>query len=117
MKRRLFLRNSAIALGLAGTPSFLRAANGGIDRNSPSLSGVNPEEIRSVKYLRQAQLSQFLPKSPEFVTPAITSMPLDERIRRKIVPQRGFCATAPGGDALLSGNGAMNIELMGDPVY
>jgi hypothetical protein len=45
-------------------------------------------------------------------------MPLAERVRRKIVPQRGFCSTAPGtlvSDALISGNGAMNIELMGDP--
>ena len=45
-------------------------------------------------------------------------MPLAERVRRKIVPQRGFCSIAPGdlvSESLTSGNGAMNIELMGDP--
>ncbi len=45
-------------------------------------------------------------------------MPLAERVRRKIVPQRGFCSIAPGdlvSESLISGNGAMNIELMGDP--
>jgi len=115
MKRRVFLRNSAIAVGLAGAPSFLRAANGGINRNSSPLSGVDLVEIRSAKYLGQAKLSPFLPKLPEFVTPAISPMPLEERIKRKIIPQRGFCSLAPGGDSLLSGNGAMNIELMGDP--
>jgi len=115
MKRRVFLRNSAIAMGLVGTPSFLRAANGGINRNSLPLSGVDLVEIRSAKYLRQGQLSQFLPKLPESVSASISPMPLEERIKRKIVPQRGFCSLAPGGDSLLSGNGAMNIELMGDP--
>jgi hypothetical protein len=45
-------------------------------------------------------------------------MPLAERFSQKIVPQRGFCSIAPGNvvsEALTSGNGAMNIELMGDP--
>jgi hypothetical protein len=45
-------------------------------------------------------------------------MPLAERVRRKIVPQRGFCSIAPGNlvsESLTSGNGAMNIELTGDP--
>ena len=42
-------------------------------------------------------------------------MPLAERIKRKIVPQRGFCSIAPGNDVLLSGNGAVNIELACDP--
>lgn len=39
-------------------------------------------------------------------------------MRRKIVPRRGFCSIAPGSlvsESLISGNGAMNIELMGDP--
>ena len=42
-------------------------------------------------------------------------MPLAERIKRKIVPQRGFCSLAPGNGALLSGNGAVSIELACDP--
>ena len=45
-------------------------------------------------------------------------MPLAERLKRKIVPRRGFCSIAPGelvSESLISGNGAMTIELMGDP--
>jgi hypothetical protein len=45
-------------------------------------------------------------------------MPLAQRVSRRIVPQRGFCSIAPGelvSDCLTSGNGAMSIELMGDP--
>ncbi len=42
-------------------------------------------------------------------------MPLAERVRRKIVPLRGFCSLALDSGALLSGNGAVNIELAGDP--
>ena len=45
-------------------------------------------------------------------------MPLAERVRRGIVPQRGFCSIAPAewvSESLTSGNGAMTIELMGDP--
>ncbi len=45
-------------------------------------------------------------------------MSLAERVRRKIVPRRGFCSIAPGelvSESLTSGNGTMTIELMGDP--
>jgi hypothetical protein len=69
--------------------------------------------------MRRARIDRFLPTPP---VPAqsdrIASMPLAERVRRKIVPQRGFCSIAPADqvrDALVSGNGAMSIELMGDP--
>ena len=31
------------------------------------------------------------------------------------MPQRGFCCLAPGGEALSSGNGAVNIEVAGNP--
>ena len=42
-------------------------------------------------------------------------MPLAERVRRKIVPRRGFCSLTPGTGGLISGNGAVNIELACDP--
>jgi len=45
-------------------------------------------------------------------------MPLEERVKRRMVPDRGLCSIAPADqvrDALVSGNGAMSIELMGDP--
>jgi hypothetical protein len=42
-------------------------------------------------------------------------MPLAERIRRKVVPQHGFCSIEPSSAGLVSGNGPMNIELTGEP--
>ncbi len=43
-------------------------------------------------------------------------MPLEERLRRGIVPRRGFCSIAPAADALLiSGNGPINIDMTCDP--
>lgn len=48
----------------------------------------------------------------------ISSMPLAERLKRNIVPKHGFCSNAPGetlSEGLISGNGAMNIEVQGNP--
>jgi hypothetical protein len=59
-------------------------------------------ENRSADYLRRAREDKLQPK------PA-------ERVKRKIVPQRGFCSLAPGSGALLSGNGAVNFELACEP--
>ena len=45
-------------------------------------------------------------------------MPLADRVEWKVVPQRGFCSTAPAGvisESLVSGNGSMRIELLGEP--
>jgi hypothetical protein len=87
--------------------------------SSPSKSsgqaGAPPEDNRSADYLRRAQGDKFLPKPPVLVAVSISPMPLAERVRRKIVPRRGFCSLAPASGALLSGTGAVNIELEGDP--
>jgi len=48
----------------------------------------------------------------------IHPMPLAERIRLGAVPRRGMCSTAPAPDAvdgLLSGNGKMWVEVLGNP--
>ena len=81
-------------------------------------TGAPPADNRPAEYLRRVQGDRFLPKPPAPATYPISPMPLAERIRRKIVPQRGFCSIAPGklvSDSLISGNGTMNIELTGDP--
>jgi alpha-L-fucosidase 2 len=82
-------------------------------------TGAPSADNRPAEYLHRVQGDRFLPKPP---APArsypISPMPLAERVKRKIVPQRGFCSVAPGdkvSEALISGNGAMNSELMGDP--
>ena len=121
MKRRDFLKTSAAAAGLVGSlkiAPMLAAA----ESDSPKTSGQTvtpPTDNRPADYLHRMQGEPFLPTPP---VPArsyeISPMPLAERVRRKIVPQRGFCSSAPGdlvSESLTTGNGAMNIELMGDP--
>jgi alpha-L-fucosidase 2 len=119
MKRRDFVKTSIVAAGLAGSPELLQPQAG--ESTPQKATGAAHEENRSAEYLRRAQNDKFLPKPP-VVTESprtdggrISPMPLAERIRRKIVPQRGFCSLAPGSGSLLSGNGAMSIELTCDP--
>jgi alpha-L-fucosidase 2 len=117
MKRRDFIKTGAVAVGAVGSlkiSPMLAAAE-----NDSAKNGAPASDNRPAEYLRRVQGDRFLPKPPP---PAraypISPMPLEERVRRKIVPQRGFCSSAPGSlvsEALISGNGAMNIELMGDP--
>jgi hypothetical protein len=68
--------------------------------------------------------SKFPPKPPVFaasrLSPAVmvSPMPLSERLRRGIVPRRGFCSTIPGmtvSEGLTTGNGHMYIEVTCDP--
>ena len=60
-------------------------------------TGTPSADNRPAEYLKRVQGDRFLPKPP---APArlypISPMPLAERVRRKIVPQRGFCSIAPG---------------------
>jgi hypothetical protein len=117
MKRRKFVKTSAAAVSLVGTMELspLLAAD---EKKSPE-TGVSEEDNRPAEYLDRVQGDPFLPRPPQAGRSyPIPPMPLEERIRRKIVPQRGFCSIAPGAlvrEALTSGNGTMNIELMGDP--
>ena len=117
MKRRKFVKTSAVAASLAGSlelsPLFARSEKRTQETGEPS------EDNRQTEYLDRVQRDPFLPKTPEFGRSyPISPMPLEERIKRNIVPLRGFCSIAPGNlvrEALTSGNGTMNIELMGDP--
>lgn len=125
MKRRDFLKTSIVVAGAAGSPELLQpleASENNTLRSSGQTSvstGAAKSDNRTAEYLKRAKGEPFLPKSP---APAkayqISPMSLEERRKRKIVPQHGFCSLAPGelvSDSLITGNGAMNIELMGDP--
>ncbi len=120
MKRRDFIKTSAVAVGLAGSLKTLQPLTATAGESPiPTSTGAEKGDNRPPEYLRRVQQDRFLPKPP---SPArsyqVSPMPLAERRKRKIVPQRGFCSTAPGNivsETLTSGNGAMNIELMGDP--
>lgn len=113
MKRRDFLKKSSIAAGLAGSlqfPSMLQAAESATPRAASGVLDDSPSP------------NAFLPPKPPVVADSsrpgdlrISPMPVAERVKRKIVPRRGFCSLAPGNGALLSGTGAVSIELDGDP--
>ena len=44
-------------------------------------------------------------------------MPLAERLRRNVVPNRGFVSTGVNGGTIYSGNGVVTAELSGDPLH
>ena len=133
MRRRDFLKKGTAAVGLASSPKLIAplTANESSPQKPSQISsrisgqtGAIQDDIRSADYLRRVQGDAFLPKPPVFAESyrsaavQISPMPLAERIKRKIVPRRGFCSIAPGAtlnEGLTSGNGAMNIEMTCDP--
>lgn len=122
MKRRIFFKKSAVAAGMVTLPGALLQVTSCTSKNRDGGSLVMAgEEIRSSDYLTRVQSDTLLPEPPLYakskLSPAIgiSPMPLKERIKRKVVPQRGLCSLAPGGDPLLTGNGTVNLELAGNP--
>ncbi len=129
MKRRTFLRNSGIVAGIAGLKMFVPfTANGMNTQKFPGISSRNSvvtrtagKNINSSNYLHRMQQGKYLPKKPVFAESKlnpevrISPMPLSERLKRNVVPRRGFCCTSPGGEALIAGNGPVNIEVIGNP--
>jgi alpha-L-fucosidase 2 len=127
MKRRKFLNKIAVAAGIVSIPGTLLplASCTETSRKSSRISGsslTGQKENRSSGYLKKVLAEKNLPKHVRLSGSGQSSaglqiipMPRTERIRRKILPRRGFCSLAPGGDVLLSGNGAVNIELAGNP--
>ena len=95
MKRRDFLKTGAVAVGADGFAKDSADARRG--RKRFPKNRAPPADNRPAEYLHRVQGDRFLPKPP---VPArsyeILPMPLAERVRRKIVPQRGFCSIAPG---------------------
>jgi len=127
MKRRDFLKKGTMVAGLASSSTLvLPAIAEETGKQKPSegsrSAGAASEEIRSAEYLRRARADESLPKAPVQVGShgldgvRISPMPLEERLRRGIVPRRGFCSIAPAADALLiAGNGPINIDMTCDP--
>ena len=121
MKRRDFLKTGAAAAGLVGTLTIdpMLAGAEGESQTKAEQAGARPTDNRPAEYLHRVQGDPFLPKAPTAGRSyPVAAMPLAKRIERKVVPQRGFCSIAPGAlvsESLTSGNGAMTIELMGDP--
>lgn len=127
MKRRDFLKKGTVVAGLGSSPSLmlpLMAEPNDLQHVPQELTTqvAARKEIRSAEYLRRARADENLPKAPVVVAShglsgvRISPMPVEERLRRGVVPRRGFCSIAPAADALLiSGDGHMTIDLLGDP--
>jgi alpha-L-fucosidase 2 len=129
MKRRDFLKRGTLAAGLVSAPNLLvPLANGDTEmQEAPPASDRGPalpEEIRSPEFLRRERAEKYLPESAELreVRGAgdvlISPMPLNERLKRNLVPRLGFCSREPGrttSQGLTSGNGPMVIEVACDP--
>ena len=127
MKRRDFLKKGTMVAGLASSSTLVLPAIAEETAKQKPSEGSRPagaasEEIRSSEYLRRARADESLPKAPVQVEShgldgvRISPMPLEERLRRGIVPRRGFCSIAPAADALLiAGNGPINIDMTCDP--
>ena len=111
MKRRVFLKKTAVAAGAAGSAKLLFpfTAHGMGSEESLESAGTTPgpggavrKDIRSADYLRRVRGEKYVPGPPVFAeslqSPAVkvTPMSLAERLRRNIVPRHGFCSTAPG---------------------
>ena len=117
MKLRDFIKTSAAVASVVvslETASMLVAGE-----NDFAQRAIPPADNRPAEYLHRVQGDPFLPKPPTYAgLNEVSAMPLTERVKRKIVPERGFCSIEPGNlvsECLISGNGAMNIELKGDP--
>jgi hypothetical protein len=134
MKRRDFLvKSTAAVVGLAGSEKLLHASTAGEGSQQGSTQVSSPPAAKarlvtgrgsSVARVRGTPESKFPPKPPVFAASRlspevkISPMTLEERLRRGIVPRRGFCSTIPGttvSEGLTSGNGAMVIEATCDP--
>ena len=120
MKRRDFLKTGAAA-GVLSTLEVAPALSVGEDKSPPTAQtpGVPPADNRPAEYLHRVRGDPFLTKAPAAGrTYPIAPMPLSERVRRTLIPERGFCSIAPGdlvSESLLCGNGTMRVELLGDP--
>jgi alpha-L-fucosidase 2 len=117
MERRKFVITGAAVAGLVASVKIqpsLAAAEMESQKEGATLADNRPSE-----YISRVQKAPFLPKPPVVGRSyPIIPMPLKDRVRLNIVPRRGFCSIAPGklvNETLTSGNGSMNIELMGDP--
>ncbi len=128
MKRRDFIKKSAVVVGMAGSanllPPLLSGEDGSRTPKPSAKAGAAPQDNRSAEYLGRVKKNRFLPKAPAFakskLTPdvRISPMPLAERLKRGVVPRKGFCSLVPGrttSEGITSGNGPMNVEVTGDP--
>jgi alpha-L-fucosidase 2 len=115
--KHLFIHiKGMIAAGLVGSillfPLLTTAQKSSSSQNSTTKAEVKKEISSSNdQSFQQANSNQLQDVK-------VLPMALSERLKRNIVPKDGFCSIAPGenlGEGLISGDGAMNIEVLGSP--
>ncbi|HEX2921647.1 MAG TPA: glycoside hydrolase N-terminal domain-containing protein [Bacteroidales bacterium] len=117
MKRRNFVKTSAAAVGLVGTSLEISPLKAAADNNPKNQEDILKDN-RPEEYLDSVRKEHLMHSSIDGKKYLFAPMSIEERIRRKIVPQTGFCSLAPAqnvSEALITGNGAMTIELLGHP--
>ena len=128
MKRREFLKTGTVAVGLVGSPNLIVPLVNGetAQEAAPALdhTAAPPQEIRTAEFLQrqQAANNRAMAAALREVRAAddvlILPMPLNQRLKRNLVPRLGFCSREPGhttSQGLTSGNGPMMIEVACDP--
>ena len=130
MKRRVFLKKGTYAAGFVGSMNFIAPftlkgmdfkKQSRIPEQSTSLKGMKKPVGKKNANIKLQYGNEILPKKPVLAQSKlppeirISAMPLEERLKRNVVPRRGFCCTSPGGEAIISGNGYVNIEVIGNP--
>lgn len=127
MRRRDFL--GTVAAGLVNAPNLIVPLVHGESAAQGPPSALNrlsrrPQEIRSAEFLRREHAEKYLLKPAAFRDTngadgvLISPMPLNERLKRDLVPRPGFCSREPGhttSQGLTSGNGPMVIDVACDP--
>lgn len=117
VKRRDFLKTSTVAVGLVGSGSLLTPPQA----EAAPKPAQAPGQHAAVRHVELDVLPPKLPVPADFTLPSgvtLSPMPLQERLRRAVVPQQGFCSLYPGtsvSEGVLSGNGPMTVEVTGDP--
>jgi alpha-L-fucosidase 2 len=126
MKRRDLLKAGAAVAAYAGTLPARATTSGAAPSGLPVGAAAVPPTAHPAVAARPLSAGlerDLLPKLPLRLAgksngTVISPMSLRERERRALVPRRGVCSIAPGKpfrDTLLSGNGAMYLELTGAP--
>lgn len=129
MERRDFLKKGTLAAGLVSSPGLLAPVLSAevIAQDHPATAtpaAARPQHLRTCKLLGRGRADGQMTKPATFRKSRgasdvpVSPMPLEERLKRNLVPRPGFCSREPGhttSQGLTSGNGPMTIEVACDP--
>ena len=129
MKRRDFLKKGTLAAGVVSSPGLLAPVLGAEVnvQDAPataSPAAARPQHFRSENLPHHEQVDgqvtrlATIRESRGAGDVLVLPMPLEERLKRNLVPRQGFCSREPGhttSQGLTTGNGPMTTEVACDP--